>query len=608
MENLGAPDEMMEEEQLGFIDLSKYKSQSQQADDEEFNQFLQQSAIDMQNYASSSEPQTANLWNYARDFLVQGSLGVASAFSWPADFLKLAMMGEALDPEDLVRYEEIAQREGVPFDRTKYIKSVASASEFIPTQELLERGISAAGFDLQPKTDLGKKIRQFFTIATFNKGSLARRATAGATAALTTSALESAGVNDTAAAIAGDVVGLAAGSIGKKVPKVIDPETERLLKFAEKAEIPFYEGMLEAGKPAKNAKISERNATILKQRFDKSVEDVIDNVLANKISVKQLRDAGVDLEAMAADIFESVKDEIREIPFSVAPMVDNIDYQIIRIREKAPVPAEADVALINKLQNIRSGLVEGESKIAKTITGEQLINQYQNFNRDLKVIYKSPEFSGKENTIRTGLEELKEVMIRLMENEGSPEAATLFRKGNSIWKGERDLTTAEGIIGKFIVDGQLQPGRLRTMLRTRDGKMLGRIIGPDGIQTLENISKIADRAETNIFKAVRSGLVTKEDLLKLGGLMAFVMKVPASAKLGIMTTKVAPYVRGHLLTRPATRIAYENALQSAARNDIKAFKADMDRLNQVVINQFGSIDELVDQAMDGVPIFTGEDD
>lgn len=92
--------------------------------------------IDMAEYADSPEDQSATWWDVAKDVVVQPGLGLAAAFTWPADVLKIGMVGEALS--DVDELEEAFKKEGKEFNKSEYLKNVAETSEFIPTQKLLE--------------------------------------------------------------------------------------------------------------------------------------------------------------------------------------------------------------------------------------------------------------------------------------------------------------------------------------------------------------------------------------------------------------------------------------------------------------------------------------
>ena len=62
----------------------------------------------------------------------------------------------------------------------------------------------------------------------------------------------------------------------------------------------------------------------------------------------------------------------------------------------------------------------------------------------------------------------------------------------------------------------------------------------------------------------------------------------------------AEYVKGYLLTRPATRTAYNNIIKNAAKGSFEALKGDFDIINNEITKEFGDVNEFVSQMIDDI--------
>jgi len=214
------------------VDLEDYSNQQQVQE--------QDGVIDLKDYNDSPESQEADWWDVAKDVIVQPALGLASAFTWPADILKIGMMGEGLAEID--ELEDAFKKAGKPFDRSEYIRKVAETSQFIPTQHLLENLIEEkAGIKLEPKSETGKNIRKFFQLIGLSRGKGAVKAvTSAAIGTGTRAGLKGAGASDVVADIGGDVT-IALSHAVEKVPRVFDPAIQKLEQVDSKHNLPFPE-------------------------------------------------------------------------------------------------------------------------------------------------------------------------------------------------------------------------------------------------------------------------------------------------------------------------------------------------------------------------------
>jgi len=294
MQPLNTIDDQEDEE--GVIDLTSYRKEQaapiQPIDSREEED--SDGVIDMQEYKDSGEAQEWEWWDLAKDLVVQPALGAASAYTWPADVLKMGMVGEALS--DLDELEEAFKKAGKPFDKSKYIQEVAETSQFVPTQELLEDAFTAkTGISLEPKSPIGKAINQFFRLAAlmrgkgFGKEALKKGAKAGAVGVGITEGSKAGGANETVAEIVGDIASGSADAL-KKSPKVFSKEVAELEKIASKHGLPFPEYLTKEAAELAGPKISEARKLALQKELGMTSQEAIDQIISGELSVKKLKE------------------------------------------------------------------------------------------------------------------------------------------------------------------------------------------------------------------------------------------------------------------------------------------------------------------------------
>jgi len=85
----------MEDDDFG-IDLASYEKEK--------DENLEDSFIDMESYAQEKNEKKPGFWETAGDVFTQAGRGALKAFTWPADVLKLGMIGEGLSDLDGERF------------------------------------------------------------------------------------------------------------------------------------------------------------------------------------------------------------------------------------------------------------------------------------------------------------------------------------------------------------------------------------------------------------------------------------------------------------------------------------------------------------------------
>lgn len=526
------------------------------------------------------------------DVFVQSGRGVLKAFTWPADVLKAGMIGSALSGID--ELEDEFERAGRPFNREELTKSVYNTAEFFPTQELAEKGIEkATGFSFEPKTELGRKAGQTAQIATLNPGSLAKKALAGATAAGTTYGLEQAGVPG--AEIIGDVVGSSTSAL-RKVPKVISDKAKDSLKTAQKHALPFLEYMNQENAPWIRGKLFKKTEERLKQEFNVSNKQALDKILTNEIPIKALKDKGINLDVMAEEAYTKAISQASKDPklIKTDQIVKNIDQEIAYIKSKAPNPSDAQKTAIQILENERDIL-----QVA-TMNSEQLINQYQNYNSNVKGIYRKPQFSGVEEEVRQTYKFLNEQLVQSLEHQGQKETATYFKEANKIYHAKSQLNQSESILSKAFDGGNYSPQKLQSILNSKNKrKFLERNLGKGAVQEIQDIAEYGVKATENIgnFIKLDSPFVLNE--ITTWGNLAPLVFMPGNLAGPLMTVArpIAERVQGKLLTRPALRETYKMTLKHAAEGQYNLLKKDFFKLEEGIAKEWGDTQTFIDEAM-----------
>jgi hypothetical protein len=538
-------------------------------------------------------------WDTVGDVFVQGGRGALKAFTWPADVLKIGMIGEGLS--DLDEIEEAFRKEGKPFDREAYVKGVFETAQYIPTQELAEQGFEkVTGLSLQPKTELGKRAGQFATLATLSPGSLARKATTGTIGAGTTAALKGVGVGETKAELIGDVASLSSGAVGKGA-RQLSQGAQKLERTAKKHALPFLEFMAREREPLIKGRLFKATEKNLKESFNLSPKEALNRIVKDELPMARLRNRGVDLDALGEHAYEVTRKLAQKNPkqLSTIPMVKNIDAEIERIQSLAPSPSDAQRAAIQILENQRDIL-----KVSKP-TAEQLIDQHMNYNADMKQIYRKPEFSGREEQVRKAYEFLKNESIELMKTQDHKDTAHAFEAANKIYHEVKKLEQTESLLAKIFDGETYNHKKLDKLLHSKQGNFLKRNMSKQAIEDLGDIAKYGKEAQEKIasFIDLRSPAVLNE--VKSWGQLAPFLFLPHSLKGGLLgvASLVAKNIQGKLLTRDATREIYKLTLKHAAESSFNLLKKDFDRLEREVRKEWGSVDNFVDDMLDELRFF-----
>lgn len=580
-----------EDEDFG-VDLEPQSTE--QIDDKDFG-------IDMDQYNGSEEDQEATAWDYAKDIIIQPVLGGLKAFSWPLDVLKAGMVGEALT--DIDEIEEAFKKEGKDFDRNKYIRTVMDQAKFIPTQDLLEDVASkASGIDFEPKTKPGRFLNRLFFLRQLLSGKgLSKSIQGAATGALTSEVLKAGGVNETAADITGDVISGGVGSLTKE-PRTVSEQAKRFQQLGEKHGLPLMESMLRDDL-SYSAKISQKRKAALDEKLGMSSKEAIDKVIEGKLPIAKAKAKGVDLEAFEDFAYEEATNLARSNPIKLdtKPLVKEIDAEIARIKSLAPSPSSAQQQAINILDNERKILSK-----AKPNT-EQLINQRQNYNKEVKNIYKKGEFTPVEDEVKNAYGFLNGAIDRTIETQSGKNVADTYKVARDIYAQNAKLARTEGLINEAFKDGY-SAKKLDKLLNSKKGQKLRQDIGEEGVKDLREIAEFGEKAQQATAQYAKSSKYG-HNIKEWGPLAGFLLaKIPGSAGILIAAKPMVDYIRGYILTNPAARTSYKNILKNAANGSFNTMAKDFAKIESQIIDDYGSMEDFFREGLDELEIFDPNED
>jgi len=560
--------------------------------------------IDIAAYTKSDEAKEPTWWDAAKEAGLQSAAGLGQAYTWPLDMLKLAVIGEGLS--DIDELEDAFKKAGKPFDRNKYIQTVMEQGEFIPTQELLERSIDEKfGTNIaEPKTKTGKFFNKLFFLGGLARGKgLGKAAKSGVTGATTTAALREAGAPELVAELGGDVTsGLA--TLEKEARK-FSPEIQKAVELADKRGLPLTEAIVRESLP-EHAKISPRRKKALEKNLGTSSEEAIQSIIEDKIPVAQLRKEGKDINALEDLAYENANELAAKYPekMSTKELVSDIDREINRIKSLAPSPSEAQKASIRILENEKEALASSPANAA------QLIQQTRNYNSNVKSIYRKAEYSGVEEEVKNTYAFLNDRIRNTIEREGAADVVAANRAANKLFAENASLARSEGIISKAFQNGEYKPKKLNQLLENKNtGSQLRKDLGVDGVKELKQIAEYGQKAQIATSQFANSAK-HKYKIGDWGPLAGFLLaKIPLVGAAAITAKPMWDYVRGYLLTRPASRKTYANIVKNAAQGSFSNMAKDFSTLEDQIIDDFGSIEEFMKQGVKELQFYReGEED
>lgn len=351
--------------------------------------------------------------------LYQIPSGLAQAFTYPLDLLQMAATGSALDHESIDELKRAHEQLGKPFDEEKYRDAALKLHEMMPTQGNLERMIEEqTGFPTQAKTTGQKVLKLGSSAAGFTPGTLTQKATAGVTAPAVSQGLQTAGVPEPVADIAGLGLGTAAGSFG---PKAI----ETVKKPSGLTERQFESTI-------KPKKVTEKRFGKINEALENDFKQISDDLIKSSPVGK------THAELESNPLFKSeVADKFKEVEKLAETMPTEFDTIVV----KKAIAAQAGTKISTKLAP--SEYTKEYNKLMSKFIKEtpkgkagakDLVRTYRNNNKDLAGAF-DPGKSRNFNTAKKdALLDYNRAIAKVIEKEfPDTEFAKLFPQTNKEW-------------------------------------------------------------------------------------------------------------------------------------------------------------------------------
>lgn len=387
-----------------------------------------------------------------------------------------------------------------------------------------------------------------------------------------------------------------------------------LNKIAEKFGLRSIEG-LDKKIPPKKPIVSAERQKKLGEEIGKTSEDAVNKILDSKLPTRDAIKEGVDLDKYYEKLQGKIDEKIAEIkePINFDNVIDYIDRRVSQIKSTAPSLSNADKAEIRVLLNEKRQLTDvkkgpsitisvGKSskpsrRVPKQINGIQAIDQYRNFNENVKNIYRKPQFSGNEEVVKNTYEGLKKEWIKSIK-KAEPTLGEYFELSNKIFHEKSKMAQTERILNKVFSEGY-NPKRLDQILHSqKQGAFLERNLGKDAISDLKDIAKYGKAAEKQILSKLKNPKTALEIVSSLSPMGLFLLLGKHAATGGLLAgVKMVKggydRVRGAMFTSPKASRAYSNLVEKAAKPNMKEFQEAAKYFDSIVKDEFGSEENLM---------------
>ncbi len=546
----------------------------------------------------------------------QIGLGLSQAVTSPLDLMKMYVTAEGLS--GLEEAQEASDRMGIPFDMEAERKKFLGAMESMPTQQLAEEWLKQeTGIDTQPKGRFQKVMRGIAELAGLSpKGQ----------------------------------------KIPKLEPKKLGAEGQALRETAEEFGLRKFAGMEAEKPPGINPVVSTEKQAKLATELGETSKKAIEDIIEQKIPVKKMRDMGIDLENAYDVSYSAARKTAAEMgdkPIDFSNVLQWIDKEIGKTKGSSPSLSTPQKKYIGILESEKKNLTKAEPKSSSVTAGEvkevqpnpsinfltgehlkptkemisskvkvggghsidlitgkklppstknmnanQALNQYKNFNANLKGIYRKPEFAGSESSVVNAYTGLNKQIIEAIE-KANPVLANELKFANKVFHEGSKLEQVEGIMKKSFSEGY-NPKKLdKTLSNKRERKFLERSLGKDSIQDLERIAKYGQEAEKKVFNNLKNPKTIKEYLNNMTP-MQLGLLVGGKAHIGApyyMAKGTLNRIQGLIFTRNSTKKDYIQFLKDSSKlGAAPTSKIIIDsarNLQKSIEKEFGSEEDLI---------------
>jgi hypothetical protein len=483
--------------------------------------------------------------------LYQIPSGIAQGFTAPLDLISAVGAGESFDPEEIEHLEAISKREGIPFDKEKYLQAIQGAQEAFPTQGNIEKLVEEkTGFPTQPRTALQKGIKLASTAATLSPGNAIQKGVAGVAAPTVSQGLQKVGVPEALS----DIAGLAVSPIAAtKTPKIDISKSKKPSGLTERR----FESV------KKPKEISESRYNKISEQLEVDFKNISDKIIQESPIGKTYSSLKEDssFKSNVGNLFKDVEDLAENIPnkFSTDIVKKQLNKKIESKVGKSITPSEYDQDYNKFMKKFI------KDTPTKNIEAKDLVKQYRMNNKTLGELYESSKSAAYNRAKKDAYLDYNRSISDMIEN-GFPESefSNLFKSTNKKWSEIKDAES----IGKFfddLFDGKIQYAKGKKMLaKERVTDSFKRSFGenyPKFIQLTDDLMGTKE-AFSLLSKAKEKGL---GDLLKTGS--AFLLHPSlAKAKVGIDYIK---RIYQTLLDKPKLAFTWDKGIREMKKGNYK---------------------------------------
>lgn len=559
--------------------------------------------------------------------------GYLKRYSYIADLLQASGVGEALDPEFIEHLRNIHEREGIPFDESKYRQKVAEAAEAFPTQSNIEKALEErTGLPLQAKTDVQKALSLGGTASGFQPGSLLQKGIAGVAAPVISETAQVVGIPKSLSEILG-LAGAGGAATGKLVEKTLSPEQQMLRQIAEKHQLPTYAGM-ETESPKISPIVSKGRQEKLTGELAEKSEKAIDEVITKQLPLNEAEKLGINPQTVYERAYKRMDETAKSIdkeiaegkkkPINIQPVLNWIKKEVDKIKKSAPSLSTPDKVRIKILKDEYKSLskkpapalpesiklidIHGKplsspikKRLPKEINASQTIDQTRNYNENVREIYKKPEFTGAQQEVRETYAQLNDQFQNAIRESGENDLARQLQFGNQVFSESSKINQVQNILAPALEHGY-NINKMSSILRSKNNrKFLERSLGKNAVKDLIDIVHYGKKAENLVFKRLKNPKTIGEYVssltpLKAGLLALKHVSLPGLAILGETTKGTAQRVAGILFTRPSTRKAYRNFLKGMGEAKKGTLIKSSEALTNAINEEFGDEKNLLNIA------------
>ena len=512
------------------------------------------------------------MWKSLARTAYQIPSGIAQAVTYPMDLIQMMGIGEAIDPEEIERLEEISKREGVPFDKEKYLQSAQEAAETFPTQSNIERGIEAkTGLPLTAKTRLQKGLKFASSAGKFTPGNLTQKLSGAGIASGLKEGAQQLGVPEPLA----EAIGLGVGpALGSKVPSVAIQAAKKPSGLPTRQ----YE-KLKSPRQVSAGKVEKIHGK-LESDFKKIADDIISKAPIEKTRATLKENPGFKQEISKK--FGEVEQLAESIPGknNTKDLRKSITESALKRKSKGFAPTDYE-------KDYKNFMLDFLKEIPEEIKPSETVGQYRSNNKTLSEYYDPSRTKSYNRAKKDAILDYNLALGEMIEKEyPNSEFSKLFKETNNQWKEIADAEAIQSFIDNLFEGGPQYKKGKRFFESENQARPFKRALGEENFQRFEQLMKdmISTEKPAKMLKIAKSKGFG--ELAETAG--AFIVHpTVGKAKLGYSyAKKTYNGLINAVLDKPQLTVTWKQAVEdlnkgnfAKADKGFKVLQKEVDRVN-----------------------------